>query len=176
MKIIRMGLILMAYCMIAGIALGVVRKVSKERTELIAKQMKTEAIKQVLPNADNFLPIVDDSSFEYYIGVSGTDTLGYVFEGKAYGFSSDIEVIIGVDTSFTIKGMRVISQVETPGLGSKVEDEGFIQNFIDKNYKNLKLDKDGGNIQSITGATISSKATLKAVETSLAKLRNIYEK
>jgi electron transport complex protein RnfG len=73
--------------------------------------------------------------------------------------------------------MKVLSQVETPGLGTKVEevkygdeDPWFTQQFLQKSAATLAVDKDGGEIQSITGATISSRALTKSVVAAYEKL------
>ena len=72
----------------------------------------------------------------------------------------------------------MLSQVETPGLGTKVEevkygedDPWFTRQFLGKTANAVAVDKDGGDIQSITGATISSRALAKSVVAAYEKLQ-----
>ena len=87
--------------------------------------------------------------------------------------------MVGVDSLGAIQGMKVLKQVETPGLGTKVEeikygeeDPWFTRQFLSKQADQVAVDKDGGDIQSITGATISSRALTQSVVAAYEKLLN----
>ncbi len=78
--------------------------------------------------------------------------------------------MVGIDTTGVIRKIEIISQKETPGLGAQsVRDEPFKGNrwstrqFIGKTASDLKVDKDGGKIVSITGATITSRAVTNSI-------------
>ena len=66
----------------------------------------------------------------------------------------------------TIQNIEVLEQKETPGLGTKMKDEKFLQQFKDKNPStyNLKVKKDGGEVDALTGATISTRAFTEATQ------------
>jgi electron transport complex protein RnfG len=91
--------------------------------------------------------------------------------------------MIGVDTAGVIQGMKILSQAETPGLGAKITEvkygdkwPWFQHQFIGKKGDNLQVDKDGGEIKSVTGATISSRAVTKAVREGVLKLEKLLGK
>mgnify|MGYP000771863080 FL=1 len=74
--------------------------------------------------------------------------------------------IIGMLMDGTVTGYKVIEQKETPGLGTKIAESKFADQFIGLNsyHDQFKLKKDGGEIDAVTGATISSRAVIDAVE------------
>jgi len=85
--------------------------------------------------------------------------------------------MVGVDTTGTIKGIKIMQQVETPGLGTKVEEVRYGENFswfqdqfLNHVAQGLAVDKDGGKIISVTGATISSRAVANSIKKGLSKL------
>jgi electron transport complex protein RnfG len=114
-----------------------------------------------------------DGKIIFYKGYSAPDTtklIGYAFTGRSTGYSSVIETLVGVDSAGQVIGIRVLSQTETPGLGTKIQEVKYGEKltwvqkqFIGKSAATTKVDKDGGEIVSITGATISSRAVAKSV-------------
>ncbi len=171
MRVFKVGLALMIYCLAASLAVGIVRSVTRERIERIAYEQKMSAIKEVLPTALEFKLVQLQKGLSYYIGVSGNDTIGYVVEASGYGFSSYIVAMVGLDRNLTIERIKVVSHTETPGLGSKVEDSWFGEQFSGKSLQQLKVDKDGGSIKAITGATISSRALTNAIKQAIIELK-----
>ena len=103
---------------------------------------------------------------EYYIGRSGEEIVGIAFEASSSaGYSGDIDLMVGVDPEGIITGVEVISHAETPGLGSKITESGFLELFHGRDLGNTHwaVKKDGGDIDQITGATISPRAVVEAV-------------
>lgn len=90
------------------------------------------------------------------------------------GYNGDIRILIGIDAAGTILGVRIISHRETPGLGDPIEAEksdwvlGFAQKSLQRpELKDWQVKKDGGEFDQFTGATISPRAVVRAVRTSL---------
>ena len=175
--IVKLGGLLMLITAIAATALAGIYGITKPRIDL-QKQMALEnALTIALPQADKdaIYPIQDDQTGEvlYYRGYESTDTtdlVGYAFVAKEPAYSSVIETMVGVDTTGEIIGLKILDQKETPGLGTRIEEvkygetePWFQQQFIDKQADKVAVDKDGGDIQSITGATISSRAVTKSI-------------
>jgi len=173
--IIKLGSILMLITTIAATALAAVYSVTKPRIELKKVEALNAAKSVALPgvNLKAIDEVKNDEKLLYYTGYSDTsksNLVGYAFLAYGKGYSSTIESIVGVDSSGHILGIQVLSQTETPGLGTKIEEIKYgdsltwVQNkFIGKFCQNLAVDKDGGEIQSITGATISSRAVTNSV-------------
>ena len=90
------------------------------------------------------------------------------------GYSGKIKLIVGIDVHGEIKGVRVVSHKETPGLGDKIEikKSDWIEQFSGKSFSNTpkddwKVEKDGGQFDGLTGATITPRAIVSAVLNSL---------
>ncbi|MCK9265768.1 FMN-binding protein [bacterium] len=93
------------------------------------------------------------------------DLLGRIFDLKATGYGGQILIKAGVDKDLKITGIRILEHTETPGLGSKITDAGFLEQFKDKEDGTIYLKKDNpqGEIDSITGATVSSSAVTEEI-------------
>ncbi|NLX12341.1 MAG: FMN-binding protein [Phycisphaerales bacterium] len=106
---------------------------------------------------------------------------GWAIEGVGMGFADKIRLVIGLGPdAATISGLKVIDNIETPGLGNKIADEGpdtFAEQFpglravAEIAVVKGKPDEAGNEIQAITGATISSDAVAKIVNEALGKVR-----
>jgi electron transport complex protein RnfG len=95
------------------------------------------------------------------------------------GYSGPIRLIVGIDNTGTIKGVRVIKHKETPGLGDKIDlkKSDWILGFVGKSLLNTSTDqwkvkKDGGEFDQLTGATITPRSIVKAVHQALIFYRD----
>lgn len=87
------------------------------------------------------------------------------------GYSGEIKIIVGVDSEAMVTGVRVLSHQETPGLGDKIDIRitRWVDAFLGKTVDNLEdkswaVQKDGGQFDQFTGATITPRAVVKAVK------------
>jgi electron transport complex protein RnfG len=182
--ILKLSGILLLVTAIAGASLSMVNKITKPRIEEQKKAVTRLALAAALPSAatETIEPIYENENILYYKGYLSADKkqlVGYAFIAKGLGYSSTIETMIGVNMMGTITGIKIMQQVETPGLGTKIEEikygaksPWFQDQFIGKNAKGLAVDKDGGQIVSITGATISSRAVAKSINQEIQKLQS----
>ncbi len=100
---------------------------------------------------------------------------GYVFQVQTQkGYSGSIELVIGIDLSGKVLGVRVVNHSETPGLGDKIDIKKsfWITSFTDKSLRSppkeqWKVKKDGGVFDSFTGATITPRAVIEVVKDAL---------
>ena len=85
------------------------------------------------------------------------------------GYGGRIRVMVGIDPDGTVRGVTVLEQAETPGLGARIREPEFLDQFIGKSLDSFdfKVEKDGRNVHAITAATISSRAVAEAVEDAL---------
>ena len=85
------------------------------------------------------------------------------------GYSGRIELMVGIDENGAVRNIEVVSHLETPGLGSKIKDQDFIEQFIGKTADDfdMRVTNDGGEVDGISGATISSRAFCEAVQQAL---------
>ena len=84
---------------------------------------------------------------------------------SAVGYGGTIDLMVGLNPEGSITGVQVLRHTETPGLGAKITEEKFLEQFIAKNLPdtNWALKKEGGDIDQISGATISPQAVVKAL-------------
>ncbi|RKX70687.1 hypothetical protein DRP53_04070, partial [candidate division WOR-3 bacterium] len=116
---------------------------------------------QALPIAQEFVPAIPDT---VWFGVKEGDTVGIVFKVWPRGYGGPIELTVGIDRELKITGLVPGEDLkETPGLGLKIREEWFREQFIGKDEKTAHLKQDGGEIDAITAATISSRAVAEGV-------------
>jgi Na+-translocating ferredoxin:NAD+ oxidoreductase subunit G len=158
----------------ASACLGYVYEKTKKPIELSVLNKKLDAIKQVVPEFNNNpnlemykLPTGEGDSLEIYPAKKDSVLVGYaVNTNTKKGFGGDINLMAGFKPDGTIINITVLDQKETPGLGTKMTETRFKDQFNDKNpsdYK-LKVKKDGGPVDAITAATISSRAFCDALQ------------
>jgi Na+-translocating ferredoxin:NAD+ oxidoreductase subunit G len=184
----NMAMSLTLISLFASAALGFVYEFTKGPIEISLLNKKLDAIKQVVPeftnnpNEEMFkLPTGEGDSLEVYPAKKGEEVVGYAV--KSYtnkGFSGYISLMVGFKPDGTIYNINVLEQKETPGLGTKMVPEGtpdqpsFKDQFKEKNPASfvLKVKKDGGPVDAITAATISSRAFCDGVQ----RAYNTFEK
>ncbi|HBH35076.1 MAG TPA: electron transport complex subunit RsxG [Gammaproteobacteria bacterium] len=123
-------------------------------------------------NAPEFLGISDTTA---YVGMRQGKLAAVVFEATIpNGYAGPILMLVAVDSKGTLKGVRVVSHSETPGLGDKVELErsDWVLGFNGKSLTNpsesqWKVKKDGGVFDQFTGATITPRAIVNSVRKAL---------
>ncbi len=171
----NMVISLFVITIISGFSLGYVNQLTEQPIKDAKVAKKTNAIKLVLPDFDNN-PVEDvvlikseniNDSIEVYPGFANNEFVGAAVIGSSEkGFSGLVKLMIGFKASGEIQNIEVLEQKETPGLGTKMKDEKFLAQFRDKNPStyNLKVKKDGGEVDALTGATISSRAFNEATQ------------
>ena len=157
----------------AATCLGFVYELTKKPIELSILNKKLDAIKLVVPpftndpNGERFkLPTGDGDSLEVYPAKNGDSVVGYAINTYSdKGFGGRISLMVGFKPDGSIINIRVLEQKETPGLGTKMTEPSFKDQFNDKDPGKfaLKVKKDGGQVDAITAATISSRAFCDAV-------------
>ena len=176
--ILRLIVVLTCICIASAIALAKVYDLTKGP---IAHQKRLEvlrAIKAVLPPYDNEpdrdmvkLPMGVDKKGEeiqgvFYRGRKEGRLTGVAFKvSSPEGYGGTIEVMVGLLPDGTVHGIEVLSHLETPGLGAKIREAKFKDRFKKRSLSNTKwaVKKDAGDIDGITGATISSRAVIKVI-------------
>jgi electron transport complex protein RnfG len=158
----------------ASACLGFVYQMTKEPIALSILNKKLTAIKLVVPdfnndpNAEMFrLPTGEGDSLDIYPARKDSIIVGYaVNTNTKKGFSGNINLMAGFKPDGTIISITVLDQKETPGLGTKMTEPPFKDQFKDKNPSQfkLKVKKDGGPVDAITAATISSRAFCDALQ------------
>lgn len=174
---INMVVVLFGVTLIASAAVGYVNSLTEGPINAAKQAKQVNAIRDVIPgefdndpSADAWsVETPDGGKLEFYPAKKNGELVGTAV--KTYtnnGFGGQIWLMVGFNPDGTIANYSVLEHKETPGLGSKM-DVWFIKNgkgnITGKNpgTTGLKVSKDGGDIDAITAATISSRAFLDAV-------------
>lgn len=150
-------IVLTAICLVISAALALTNRVT-EPIIIEAALLRAEAARvEVLPAADSFelmdLTGLPETVTEVYEATNG---VGYVFMITTTGYGGDLELICGIDADGNITATKTLAHSETAGLGSKVTEEDFKNQFIGK-------DSSMEGVSAISGATISSSAYINAI-------------
>ena len=173
--------------LLSVVALTLVDGVTAER---IAAN-KREAIKQMLaalfPTMADFVYDEETGLYSLYderavsvdeetgesVVLPGFPAVGYAFMTNGKGYGGKIGILVGLETSRALRGIRVISHQETPGLGAKITNTDFLGQFAGLIPDQLALARDGGAVDAITGATISARAVAEGVAAGLIDMSAI---
>jgi len=162
------------------IAAGLLSKVYTTTQLLIQKRQQENTINRLsdlLPGAKTFQEVVKDSA---WLGLDERNQkIGIVFKVAPQGYNGTIPMMIGYGIDQNVKKIYIPPPSEglkeTPGLGQQVQEEKFKDQFSNKTYPELKLIKDGGSIQAITAATISSRAIVNGVRMGIEQYKHYIE-
>jgi len=180
-EIIKMLLVLTVISGVCGYLLASVRSLTKERIEeQILLNVKGPAVKSVLPDSTNDLIkdrkeiTLNNEKRIVFIGKRDGKPWAFAYEATSKGFGGNIGVMVGFylqDDKLT--GAAVTTHKETPGVGSRVTEDTFTSNFKDKVItEKFSIKSDGGIVDAVTGATISSRGVCSAVKAAIKE----YEK
>ncbi len=160
---INMLVSLLMVCLVSAGLLAGVYELTKADIAKAEQNKQENALKGVLPEFDTIktdsiegAPVFKAFKDDQYVGVATI--------ASAMGFSDQIIIMVGLDKANNIVNYEVLSQKETPGLGTKCVD--WFKNQINGKRidTDFKVKQDGGDVDAITAATISSRAFLDAVE------------
>lgn len=193
-NVLRFALVLFLVNLVAASILAGVYTVTKPIIEDRNRLLQEKALREVMPeDVGDRLELTEDGYWKVFRG-SGYTPRGYVFIAKRYGYSSVIETMVGIKADGTITGAQVLSHNETPGLGAKIvevvtdktivkalknifskkkEPEKEISPYFTEQFKGMDARSlDMGDVDAITGATISSKAVVDSIREKAMEILN----
>ena len=171
MYIARLAITLLLITAVVAAVLAGVNSITAPAIEALTIQKTQAAIEQVLPGGyETEVTGYDDATglvSKVYQGANG-----YAFEVTPGGFDNTITMMVGVDLEGNVLGISIVSHTETAGLGAVAAaatsaGEAFRAQFAGKSGS-VSVTKDGGEIDAITGATITSRAVCDGVNAALA--------
>ena len=168
MFILRLALTLLAITAVVAAALAGVNMITAPAIAQLNAQKTQEAIELVLPGGGE--EVADFPAVDLVSKVYASDT-GYAVQVTPGGFDNTITMMVGVDTEGKVLGISVISHTETAGLGAVAAagtpaGEAFRGQFVGTSGS-VAVTKDGGQLDAITGATITSRAVCAGVNAAL---------
>lgn len=183
--VLRLGFILFAICAVAAGALAFVNDITEERIAAQAAMKLEQALESVVPGAEEFrdetdrvlalkAAVSDGGRPEFslinrvYVGYDNGEMVGAAFACTPSGYGGPIDAVVGVSRDGVVTGLTVVKHTETPGLGANITSRDFQMRFVGLRAGiPVKVTKDGGQVEAITGATISSRAVAGAVDQAL---------
>lgn len=196
--IIKDAVILTLITLVAGGVLGLVYEITKEPIAKQQEMAKQEAYKSVFEDADSFEVCVEEGDGELaaYLAENGFEaqTINEVMEAKdasgetlgyainlttSEGYGGDITFSMGVREDGTLNGISILTISETAGLGMNATKDEFKNQFQNKQAEAFEVTKTGAaadnQINAISGATITSNAVTKGVNSGLCAFEYVKE-
>jgi electron transport complex protein RnfG len=146
-KILKLIIILMLFCLVSAGSLALVYLLTQAKIETNAKLAFNLAVREVLSTGS-----------------------GEAIKVALQGYAGSIEMLVGVNSSGEVIGIKILGQKETPGLGVNITKNIFLKQFIGKTITDKLEPKE--DIDAITGATISSRAVCQGVKEAIMKVMN----
>ena len=176
--IIKPVAVLLAICIIIPLALSLTNKITKDKIAELDEKSSRETMADLI-EADNFTECeFGENEFNYYTAVKDGNIIGYIFKTAEKGYGGDVSVMTAVNTDGTVKSVAILDvSNETPGLGQNAAKESFYSQYADKK-SGISLVKNGAEsdkneVNAVTGATITSTAVNKAVNTALKQFESV---
>ena len=156
---------LMAACFVSGLVIGAVYYVTAPVAAEKAELMKQESMRELVTDAEVFEEIPGREG--WFAAKKGGETVAYIVPSSSKGYGGAIKMLVAVTADAKVIDFSILEHNETPGLGDNAQKPDFRKQFAGKGADRLEVVKDPSNhenIQAMTGATISSRAVVKAVK------------
>ena len=179
-KLFRMILVLTVIGLLSGGVLSLVYQWAQPKIEINQTKETKAGIFKVLPNAKSYKKVVkDDLTYFKCFDANGTP-VGTAIVCQGNGYQGEIKLLIGINADFTkFTGLAVLEQLETPGLGAKIAEKAFEDQFKQLaakppiEYVKGKAPEKDNQIETITGATISSQAVVNIINKTVQQWQKI---
>ena len=158
---------------VCAAVLAYVNDITAGPIQEVAKKNESEAVRKVMPPGVAGIATIAEGVF---VGKDGAGAVvGYAAKGASgEGYGGDIELMVGFGPDGkTLVCYETLIATETPGLGMKLNSPDFKGQFPGKDGSSLKVVKDGGSIEAITSATITSRAVCRAIEAAQGKVASV---
>jgi len=164
--VLKICAVLLVITMCVAFLLSFVNAVTKDVIAANEAAKISEALSGLFPSAAKLEATKSEGEYSApvnaFYGVKDGDTLiGYYADVSPVGFKGAVNLMVGLDTEGKVVGVKIISHGETIGIGTRIEDEEFLGGFVGKEGA---LD---GSVDTISGATYSSKAVISGVDAAL---------
>ena len=173
--ILRLTVTLLLICGVVAAVLAGVNAITKDKIAAIKAQKTLDALAEVLPGVEGLekMELTGDTGMVRTIYRSGES---YAVEVTPSGFAGEITMMVGI-TDGKVQGISIISHGETPSLGAEAaaknsKGEAFRNQFAGLSGV-LAVDKDGGEVDALTSATITSRAVVEGVNAALEFVKNL---
>jgi len=184
--LIKMVVVLLVICTTSGVVLSYVNEATiAPREYQYIKFVQEPSIKAVLSDYDNDpvkerikLVVGEDEEGKpleivVFPAKKGGETQAVAYSAAAKGYHDLIEVMIGVGPEGTLTGISIMTHTETPGLGARIVEPEFTDQFAGLDLETTKLSAEGGKVDALSGATFSTVGVITAVGAALEQFPQI---
>ncbi len=161
----RLVIVLFAVTAIVALLLGLVDYITRDKIAANTAEKTATAMRAVL-DAASYEPVDFTDETGLVTAAYAASGGGWVLEVAPSGFGGTINMVVGVKDG-AVTGVSIVKMSETSGLGANAKNTSFREQYIGKGGT-LAVNKDGGEIQALTGATITSRAVTRGVNAALA--------
>ena len=178
-KIVQLVVSLTVIAGVCAAVLATVNAVTKDQIATIKVRATQNAARMVMPATVKDVEQQGEGADAYFVGKSADGKpVAYALKGiSGQGYGGDIVLMIGFLPDRTIVTYQKLEASETPGLGSNLTSEGFMKQFKGMPAAaDISVAKDGGNVEAITSATITSRAVCDAINVARRRLDDILAK
>lgn len=168
--ILRLTLTLLLITAVVAGLLAFVNELTAGRIDELTRQKAEQAMREVLP-AQNYTPL-DAALPQGVTEAYRAGDAGYVVRVAPNGFGGAIDLMVGVKADGTVNGVAVIAHSETASLGANCTREEFRAQYVG-GAGPFAVGQDGGTIEALTGATVTSRAVTDGVNAALDFVREV---
>ncbi|MFP4379716.1 MAG: RnfABCDGE type electron transport complex subunit G [Candidatus Sumerlaeia bacterium] len=176
---LRMILTLIIICSASGVLLAAMQEMTKERIAAAKEAAKLEAVLKVLPKGVESTSTFILGDLETFAGFDASGKfMGVAIPGSdPKGYNGLVKLMIGMDAQGKLTGVQPLKVTETPGLGTKIIENDFLKQMIGKGPDDIswKVKKDGGSVDAVAGATISSRAAINAITSAFEQFSQVRD-
>lgn len=171
----RLIIILFVISVCTSLLLGLVDYITRDTIEANNLEKTKQAMAAALV-ADDYPTVAYTGGDKLVTAVHEARTdgtlVGYVVEVAPSGFSGAINMVVGVDLEGLVTGVSIVTMSETSGLGANAKQTSFREQYIGLGGT-LAVTKDGGEIDALTGATVTSRAVTNGVNAAVAAAESL---
>ena len=166
--IARLAITLLLITAVVAAGLACVNAATSPEIEALNAQKTQNAVEAVLPGGGESIAFTDDSGI---VSTIYKGQAGYAVEVTPVGFNGTVTMMVGVDNAGQVLGISIVSHTETAGLGAEAAADNAAGNAFRGQFAGMSgsvsVSKDGGQVDALTGATITSRAVCTGVNAAL---------
>ncbi|NQT28797.1 MAG: RnfABCDGE type electron transport complex subunit G [Candidatus Omnitrophica bacterium] len=178
-EIVRITSVLTLVCLICALLLSVVYGLANKKIEINKEKRIEKALTTLAPQAAKVEEATIKEETIYKLFDEKENLIGYGFTASGEGYQGKIKMLVVSDKYLEhLKGIEVVESLETPGLGAKIQEDPFKDQFKNLDIREemtcVKGDTErDGQIKAITGATVSSRAVVNILSKRLEEIKEL---
>ena len=159
--VFKLSITLALICAVAGASLAATYSVTSTIIEQRQQEELRQALGELFAEAEQFQEITTEDDTTYFLALKAGQPIGAVMSAFGQGYAGRVNVLVSIDMQGKVKTVRVSDHRETAGIGNKVEDPAFLQQFVGRTSDDKIAI--GQDITTVSGATVTARAVAAGV-------------